>query len=138
MKAASVAVVALALLAGPLAYATHMSGYLQHNTAHTVYPYGTANDPDSGFPCYVTVQHGNVYGAAYAKIKANNINCSQLRVTVTALQNGKLVNASTGIINYPVMGRWYQATVNYANIVGSGFYTVDNYGRPVSWSYNGI
>ena len=129
---------ALALLASPLAYAAHMGGFLPHNTAHTVYPYGKAVDPDSGFPCHVTVQHGNYYGAAYAKIKSNSVNCYKIRISVTALQDGDLKTRFTRTIINPTPGRWYQAHLKFSNIVGSGLYTQDEYGRTKSWSYAGI
>ncbi len=138
VKTVLAVVPAIALLASPLAYASPMGGFLPHNIARTVYPYGTAVDVDSGFPCHVTVQHGNVYGAAYAKIKSNNINCYKIRISVTALKNGRLVSSSTGTITNPKRGRWYQATVNLSNIVGSGLYTQDEYGRTKNWSYAGI
>jgi hypothetical protein len=135
LKSVLVAVAALALLAGPVANAK--TTILEHNVEHFAFPFGTDRNKPSGYPCMVKVQHGNAYGAAYAKIKADDRSCTFFRVNVTALQNGKLVRATT-FIKGPVPGRWYQATVPYANIVGSKFYAGDDQRGGTHWSYSAL
>ncbi|HLK99430.1 MAG TPA: hypothetical protein VK539_02555 [Myxococcaceae bacterium] len=119
VKAVGAVGAALALFAGPLAYAAQ-DPFLEHNTQRSFRPYAPFSPA-----CSVTVQHGNIFAAAYSKIKSNSSSCRQIRVTVTALKDGQLVSSDTGVINNPVTGRWYQATVNFSNIVGSRFQVAD-------------
>jgi hypothetical protein len=131
VKAVSAAVAALALLAGPLAYANHREGFLAHNVEHEVQPWAHSS-------CFVVVQHGNVFGTAYAKIKTTSPSCKGLVVKVTALKDGKWVSTPPISIPNPRVGRWYQANVYYANIISSSF-EAHPIGFPVrSWSYSGI
>lgn len=117
VKAVGAVGAALALFAGPLAYAAQ-DPFLEHNTQRSFRPYAPFS-----LACSVTVQHGNFFAAAYSKIKSNSSSCRHIRVIVTALKDGELVSDDTRFINRPVVGRWYQATVPFSNIVGSTFQT---------------
>jgi hypothetical protein len=147
MKAVLTVGAALALFAGPLAYAAEevepkaeevepkaeegepkVEGrahiFLPHNTPYT--------------PCAVTIQHGNVFAAAYAKITVHNTQCKQISATVIAKQNGRPVSASTGLIRNPVPGQWYQATRNWSSLEGSRWFIRDERGGDTVYSFRGI
>ena len=141
VKSVSAVLAALALLAGPLAEARHRDGRLKQNAPHFVIPAVPEEFPADTLPgsCKVWVQHGNIFGAAYAKIRTfTPETCLELTATVTAVHaDGQFEQRSTGF-RVPKKGVWYQATVNFANIIGSEFEVKDFLHRENTWTYSGF
>lgn len=107
-KLSTLACVAVVLVSIPAAAAT----FLAHNTQIS---WKDSQSWVSGY-CSGVYQHGNVYGAAYSKIKRTGGSyCEYVSTEVTGY-NGSWVTDSNGGSSSNV---WYQATAYYSNIVGS-------------------
>jgi hypothetical protein len=100
--------VAVACMVATLAVAQPASAgeYLPHNVATT----------DSYGNCAFQVQHGNYIITSYSKVRTTDDHCLSIRVTNVALKDGQLVSASRNVSLY---GQWTQASVDWANIVGT-------------------